>query len=62
MYKSGVSDGIFWKLASDTSVRLQMKHRAPHNHTILEIVRVRWGVTAHVVFFFFAVCPGCFLV
>ena len=28
---------------------VQMKHRAPHNHTILEIIRVRWGVTAHVV-------------
>ena len=43
------------KLIFDISTHLQMKHRAPHNHTILEIVRVRWGVTAHIVFFFFAV-------
>jgi hypothetical protein len=36
-------------------VALELKHRAPKAHTMLEIVYVRWGPAAHGVFFFFAV-------
>ena len=34
---------------------LEIKYKAPKAHTMLEIVYVRWGRTAHIVFFFFAV-------
>lgn len=27
-----------------------IKRRAPNAHTILEVVRVRWGTAAHIVF------------
>ena len=36
-------------------VALELKHRAPKAHTMLEIVYTRWGVLAHCVFFFFGV-------
>lgn len=32
-------------------VALELKYRAPHAHTMLEIVEVRWGKVAHVVCF-----------
>ncbi|KAK9909531.1 hypothetical protein WJX75_003728 [Coccomyxa subellipsoidea] len=36
-------------------VALELKFRAPHAHTMLEIVEVKWGKASHVVFFIFAV-------
>ena len=36
-------------------VGLELKHRAPKAHTMLEVIYVRWGRAAHIVFFFFAV-------
>ena len=36
-------------------VALELKYKAPKAHTMLEIVYVRWGRAAHIVFFFFAV-------
>ena len=36
-------------------VALELKHRAPKAHTMLEIVYVRWGPVAHITFFFFAI-------
>ena len=33
---------------------VQIKRRAPTAHTMLEIIRARWGDTAHKVFFCFA--------
>ncbi|CAK0787648.1 hypothetical protein CVIRNUC_010870 [Coccomyxa viridis] len=36
-------------------VALELKYRAPHAHTMLECVEVRWGTAAHIVFFIFAV-------
>ena len=36
-------------------VGLELKHKAPKAHTMLELVYTRWGKPAHIVFFFFAV-------
>jgi Na+/proline symporter len=36
-------------------VALELKHRAPKAHTMLEVVYTRWGKAAHITFFFFAV-------
>ena len=36
-------------------VAVELKYKAPKAHTMLEIVYVRWGCAAHIVFFFFAV-------
>ena len=42
---------IFWGAV----VAVELKYKAPKAHTMLEIVYVRWGRAAHIVFFFFAV-------
>lgn len=36
----------------------QIKRRAPTAHTMLEIVKARWGATAHKVFFVFAIATN----
>ena len=33
----------------------ELKYKAPKAHTMLELVYVRWGRTAHIIYFFFAV-------
>ena len=33
----------------------ELKYKAPQAHTMLELVYVRWGRTAHIIYFFFAV-------
>jgi len=59
-WQYGIS-GPFW-YASGATVQIllfgilavALKRRAPNAHTLLEIVRARWGNTAHKVFFVFA--------
>eukprot|EP00177_Eucheuma_denticulatum_P007499 GFKZ01013653.1.p1 GENE.GFKZ01013653.1~~GFKZ01013653.1.p1 ORF type:complete len:686 (-),score=74.92 GFKZ01013653.1:55-2082(-) len=59
-YRFGIS-GPFW-YASGATIQILLfsylavlvKRRAPSCHTFLEIVRVRWGTSAHLVFVFFA--------
>lgn len=55
----GVS-GPFWYAAGATIqvilfavLAVQLKRRAPKAHTVLEVVRCRWGTKAHIVFGFF---------
>lgn len=58
-YKYGVS-GPFW-YASGATVQVllfailavEIKRKAPTTHTCLEIVKARWGTTAHIVFLVF---------
>lgn len=59
-WKFGVS-GPFWYAAGATIqvvlfavLAILIKRRAPKAHTILEVVKVRWGTAAHCVFMFFA--------
>ena len=34
---------------------VEVKRKAPNAHTILEIVRARWGTAAHLTFLFFCI-------
>jgi urea-proton symporter len=60
-FQYGVS-GPFWYAAGATIqvilfgiLAVQIKRRAPGAHTMLEIVKARWGKVAHIVFFCFAI-------
>ena len=60
-WQYGVS-GPFW-YASGATIQIilfgilavEIKRKAPNAHTLLEIIRARWGNTAHKVFFVFAI-------
>jgi len=59
-WKYGVS-GPYWYAAGATiqillfsMLAIELKRKAPKAHTFLEIIRVRWGQTAHLVFLVFA--------
>ncbi|KAF9617393.1 hypothetical protein IFM89_036314 [Coptis chinensis] len=61
-WEYGVS-GPFWYASGATIqvllfgiMAIEIKRKAPHAHTVCEIVRARWGASAHVVFLCF-----CFL-
>jgi len=52
--------GPFWYAAGATIqillfgiLAIEVKRRAPNAHTFLEIIKVRWGTLAHLVFMFF---------
>merc|ERR1719267_67909 len=57
--------GPFWYAAGATVqillfgiLAIELKRRSPNAHTFLEIIRVRWGKTAHFVFLFFGLCAN----
>ncbi|KAF6139584.1 hypothetical protein GIB67_033588 [Kingdonia uniflora] len=61
-WEYGIS-GPFWYASGATIqvllfgvIAIEIKRKAPHAHTVCEIVRARWGTVAHVVFLCF-----CFL-
>ncbi|XP_061352101.1 urea-proton symporter DUR3 [Gastrolobium bilobum] len=61
-WEYGVS-GPFWYASGATIqvmlfgiMAIEIKRKAPHAHTVCEIVKARWGTSAHIVFLFF-----CFL-
>ncbi|CAN6486959.1 unnamed protein product [Victoria cruziana] len=61
-WEYGVS-GPFWYASGATIqvllfgvMAIEVKRKAPHAHTVCEIVRARWGTSAHIVFLAF-----CFL-
>eukprot|EP00871_Galdieria_phlegrea_P004611 jgi/Galph1/5150/GphlegSOOS_G3780.1 len=63
-YEYGVS-GSFWYAAGATLqiflfsiLAVELKRKAPSCHSFLEIIRVRWGQTAHIVFLGFAFCTN----
>jgi Na+/proline symporter len=58
-WKYGVS-GPFWYASGATIqillfaiLAIQVKIRAPHMHTYLEVIKIRWGTVSHVVFIVF---------
>ncbi|KAL6748794.1 urea active transporter [Haematococcus lacustris] len=63
-FKFGVS-GPFW-YASGATVQVllfavlavEVKRKAPTVHTVLEIIKARWGMTAHKVFLFFTLATN----
>eukprot|EP01045_Picozoa_sp_COSAG04_P030007 COSAG04_NODE_5086_length_1743_cov_1.909976_2_plen_187_part_01 len=59
-WKYGIS-GPLWHAAGATiqillfaTLAIQVKIRAPHIHTYLELIKIRWGTFSHVVFMIFA--------
>jgi SSS family transporter len=57
--------GPFWYAAGATIqillfgiLAVEIKRRAPNAHTFLEIIRVRWGTLAHLVFMFFGLAAN----
>lgn len=63
-YKFGVS-GPFWYASGATIqvllfgiLALHVKLKAGKAHTMLEIVKARWGTPAHLVFLFFCLCTN----
>jgi Na+/proline symporter len=61
-WKYGVS-GPFWYASGATIqillfaiLAIQVKIRAPHMHTYLEVIKIRWGTVSHVVFIVFGRC------
>jgi len=63
-YKFGVS-GPFWYAAGATIqvllfgiLAVEIKRKCPTCHTFLEIIKIRWGTTAHLVFFCFAIATN----
>jgi urea-proton symporter len=57
--------GPFWYAAGATIqvllfaiLAIEVKLKAPRAHTILEIIRARWGTAAHLVFMFFCFCTN----
>ncbi|CAM8937659.1 unnamed protein product [Rhodiola kirilowii] len=58
-WEYGIS-GPFWYASGATIqvllfgiMAIEIKRKAPHAHTVCEIVKARWGTAAHVVFLFF---------
>ncbi|GKC19044.1 urea-proton symporter DUR3, partial [Tanacetum coccineum] len=58
-WEYGVS-GPFWYASGATIqvllfgvMAIEIKRKAPHAHTVCEIVKARWGTAAHVVFLVF---------
>lgn len=46
---------LSWACPAHAVVANELKYKAPQAHTMLELVYVRWGRAAHIVYFFFAV-------
>ena len=64
-WKYGIS-GPFWYASGATIqillfaiLAIQIKIRAPHMHTYLEVIKIRWGTTSHVVFMVFGFLCNC---
>ncbi|KAK8074508.1 urea active transporter 1 [Apiospora hydei] len=63
-YRYGVS-GPFWYASGATvqillfaTLAIELKRRAPHGHTFLEVIKARYGTVAHVVFMVFGLATN----
>lgn len=58
-YKYGLALGVWWGASASTMVcflsliSIEAKRRAPNAHTLLELIRVRYGTTAHLIWIVF---------
>ncbi|GAA6062385.1 hypothetical protein JCM10212_003194 [Sporobolomyces blumeae] len=63
-YKNGMIGGYSYAAAASFQIVLfsimsaKIKLNAPRAHTFLEVIRVRWGTTAHIVFLFFSLATS----
>jgi Na+/proline symporter len=57
-YRYGLALGVWWGASASTMVcflsliSIQAKRRAPNAHTLLELVKVRYGTFAHILWIF----------
>ncbi|KAJ4260432.1 hypothetical protein NW762_007171 [Fusarium torreyae] len=58
-YKYGLALGVYWGASASTMicflafVSIEAKRRAPNAHTMLELIRVRYGAFAHILWIIF---------
>ncbi|KAI1206058.1 sodium/proline symporter [Annulohypoxylon truncatum] len=58
-YKYGLALGVWWGASASTMVcflsliSIEAKRRAPNAHTLLELIRVRYGTAAHLIWIVF---------
>lgn len=57
---SAMMFGTCFILSFSVKLAAKLKLNAPYVHTWLEIIGVRWGKVAHLVFMFFAYAPDSF--
>ncbi|KAL4872519.1 hypothetical protein BDV12DRAFT_210481 [Aspergillus spectabilis] len=66
-YSYGLALGVWWGASASTMITLmaylaiQAKRRAPNAHTLLEIIRVRYGKGAHKLWIFLALLNNTFV-
>ncbi|KAL2444296.1 putative urea active transporter 1 [Exophiala dermatitidis] len=66
-YRYGLALGVWWGASASTMICLmaylaiQAKRRAPNAHTLLEIIKVRYGRSAHILWIFLALLNNCFV-
>jgi Na+/proline symporter len=57
-YRYGLALGVWWGASASTMVcflsliSIQAKRRAPNAHTLLELIKVRYGTFAHILWIF----------
>jgi hypothetical protein len=63
-WQYGIS-GPFWYAAGATIqillfgiVAIEVKRRAPNAHTFCEIIKLRWGTCAHIIFFWYGIAAN----
>jgi Na+/proline symporter len=60
-YRYGVAVGVWWGAAASVMVcffsflSIEAKRRAPNAHTLLELIRVRYGTATHILWIFLCV-------
>lgn len=66
-YRFGLALGVWWGASASTMICLmaylaiEAKRRAPNAHTLLEIIRVRYGTAAHILWIFLCLLNNCFV-
>lgn len=64
-YRYGVALGVWWGASASTIIcflsyiSIEAKRRAPNAHTLLELIRVRYGSAAHVLWIVFCLVNNC---
>lgn len=64
-YRYGVALGVWWGASASTIIcflsyiSIEAKRRAPNAHTLLELVKVRYGTAAHVLWIVFCLVNNC---
>jgi hypothetical protein len=57
-YRYGLALGVWWGASASTMIcflsliSIQAKRRAPNGHTLLELIKVRYGTFAHILWIF----------